>query len=62
MQLFLISILGLYLGYPEKEKHRVWVNCKKDDITAAEKSAADYGGLAVKLMDIVFKSELQDPE
>ena len=59
----LVSIcnIGVFLGYPEREKHRVWVECNKEDILAAESSAGDYGQLANSLLDLVFKEELLTP-
>ena len=33
--------IGVFLGYPEKDKHRVGVKCKREDILAAESSAGD---------------------
>lgn len=57
-----LVIIGVFLGYPEKDKHRVWVQCKKEDILAAESSAGDYNQLANALLDIVFKEELLTPD
>jgi hypothetical protein len=49
------SYIGVFLGYPEKDKHRVWVQCRREDILAAESSAGDYNQLANALLDVVFK-------
>ena len=59
--LFMFVMQDSSLHIP-RERNRVWVQCKKEDILAAESSAGDYNQLANALLDIVFEEELQTPD
>ena len=52
-QYFIVSV-GCYLGYSQKEKHRVWIdNFSQQHLEEAEKSATDYISLGKVLLQIV---------
>ena len=44
---------GAYLGYPNKDKYRVWVDgISPENISRAETRAMDYGGLGIQLFQV----------
>ena len=44
---------GVYVGYPSKEKYRVWIpDVSATDISKAESRAADYEGLGKILLQV----------
>ena len=61
-QHFIVSV-GCYLGYPQKEKYKVWIdNLSQQRLEEAEKSATDYISLGKLLMQIIFSKELEEAE
>ena len=54
---------GIYLGYPNKEKYRVWItDLSQSDLSAAERSSTEYTDLGKKLLQLVFRRELNEPD
>lgn len=58
----LYMCIGCYLGYPQKEKHRVWCAISQERLEQLEKSAADYVSLAKLLLQAIFSKELEAAE
>ena len=54
---------GFYIGYPNKEKHRVWVSgVVQSDLNEIDKLGTDYNGLATDLLELLFKREMLTPD
>ena len=55
------SFAGTYLGYANKEKYRVYApNITASDVTRAEEGATDYATLGKKLLQVVFRNDLEE--
>ena len=54
----------MYLGFPQKEKYRVFVpHITHEEVAAAERDAGSYEKLAKKLLRIIFRDVLdRDPQ
>ena len=52
--------IGVYIGYTNKERYRVWVTGDADHFRAIEKRASSYTAMGVELLTFVFKSELKN--
>ena len=51
------------MGYPNKEKHRVWIaGVSLSEFTEVDKFGTECKGLVTDLLELLFKSELLMPE
>lgn len=54
---------GFYIGYPNKEKYRIWVSgVVQSDLHEIDKLGTDYNGLATDLLKLLFKREMLTPD
>ena len=54
---------GFYIGYPNKEKHCVWVSgVLQSDLNEIDKLGSDYNGLATDLLELLFEREMLNPD
>ena len=63
--LFSVLMLGpgVFLGYPNRDKYRVWVaDLTQNELEAAERSCVDYIDLGKKLLQLLFNKELSEPD